>query len=80
VLTAVAQATGIPLIVDHYGIQQKGIDLAATTLSYPSKRIAWIQVIHSVTVRNGMTERLKIDENGEPFLHVVPFLPRRSAE
>ncbi|MGE0377207.1 MAG: hypothetical protein AB7Q45_17485 [Planctomycetaceae bacterium] len=80
VLDAIAIKTEIPIIIDRYAVEQKGIDLAASTLSYPSKRIAWIQVIHSVAVRNGMTEKLKIDENSRPFLHVAPFTARRSSE
>lgn len=80
VLEAVAESAGIPILIDHDAVERRGIDLAATTLSYPSKRVAWIQVIHSAAVRNGMTEKLKIDENGRPFVHVTPFVSSRPSE
>ncbi len=77
VLDAITQASGVPIIIDHRAVEQKGIDLAETTLSYPAKRVAWIQVIHSAAARNHMTEKLRVDEGGKPFVHVAPFVPRR---
>ncbi len=77
VLDAITQASGVPIIIDHRAVEQKGIDLAETTLSYPAKRVAWIQVIHSAATRNRMTQKLRVDELGQPFVHVAPFVPRR---
>ncbi len=80
VLDAIAQTSGVPIIIDYRAVEQKGIDLATTTLSYPAKRVAWIQVIHSAATRNHMTEKLRVDEQGKPFVHVAPFIPRRRAD
>ncbi len=79
VLGAITQASGVPIIIDHRAVEQKGIDLTATTLSYPAKRVAWIQVIHSAATRNHMTEKLRVDELGKPFIHVAPFVPQHRA-
>jgi hypothetical protein len=80
VLDAISQATQTPIIVDHYATAQQGIDLDTLTLSYPAKRTAWIMVINSVAARNRMVQKLRIDERGNPFVHIAPFVPRRPGE
>jgi hypothetical protein len=80
VLDAISQATQTPIIVDHYATARQGIDLNTLTLSYPAKRTAWIIVINSAAARNRMVQKLRVDERGNPFVHIAPFVPRRSDE
>ncbi|MBX3437199.1 MAG: hypothetical protein KF861_06895 [Planctomycetaceae bacterium] len=76
----IAHASGVPIIVDHHAVQKKGIDLMGTTLSYPSRRVAWMQVLHSAAVRHGMTEKLRVDEIGRPFVQITVFVPRPQSD
>ncbi len=80
VLDEIAVVTKVPVVVNHYLVEQKGIDLAETTLSYPSKKAAWISVLNSAAARNRMKQELRIDEQSQPFVLIAPFVPRRRSE
>lgn len=76
VLGAVSDVAGLPVVVNHYSAAQKGINLRETLVSYPQKRAAYIMVLGSVVRRSRLTEDLRVDERGQPFLYVTAFVPK----
>ena len=80
VLLEIARVSQVPITIDHYAVEQKEIDLSQLTLSYPSRKAAWMTVVNSAAVRNRMRQELRIDEQGKPFIRVAPFVPRVSTE
>ncbi len=77
VLDEIARVTQVPIVVDHFAVEQKEINLSELTLSYPSRKAAWMSVINSAAARNRMRQQLRVDEQGLPFVHVAPFVPQR---
>ena len=80
VLDEIASVTGIPVVVNHYLAKQKEINLDEITLSYPSRKAAWISVINSAAARNRMKQELRLDEQSHPFVLIAPFIPRPRPE
>lgn len=80
VLDEIASVTGVPVVVNHYLAKQKEINLDEITLSYPSRKAAWISVINSAAARNRMKQELRLDEQSHPFVLIAPFIPRPRPE
>lgn len=77
VLNAVAVKTGIPVQVDHYRIEAKGIDINELAVTYPPRKTTWSLLLKGVTNPHKLTRRLRIDELGQPFLWVTVLDPGR---
>ncbi len=77
VLDEIANVTQVPIVVDHFQVEQKGLNLQELTLSYPSRKAAWMTVINSAAARNRMKQQLRVDEQGLPFVHIAPFVSQR---
>ena len=77
VLAAVEEKTSIPVRLDHYRIEGKGIDLDEVIVSYPMRQTSWSLLLRGVTTPSKLTRRLQIDELGRPFLWVTTLEPGR---
>lgn len=80
VLNAVAKESGIPVHVDHYRLEAKGIEAAELAVSYPSRKTTWSLLLKGVTNPHKLTHRLKIDELGNPFIWVTILDPGKKDE
>lgn len=80
VLTAVQEKTGVPVLIDHYRIEGKGLDLESLTVTVPPKKTTWSLLMKSATTPHKLTRRLQIDELGRPFLWVTVLDPGRRDE
>ncbi len=73
VLDAVAESTGIPILVDHAGLAARRIDLSSLKVSHPAKRTTWLQVLKRITSPAGTKLELYVDDLGKPFLWLTPI-------
>lgn len=71
--TAVAAKTGVPIHVDFLAAKAKGIDVDKIVVSYPRRKSSYSLLLKSVTVRNKLSRKLRIDEAGKPFVWVTAF-------
>ncbi len=74
-LHAISVKTEIPVMIDYYKIEGKGIDLEKVIVSYPSRKTSWSRLLRGVTVPNKMTRQYKIDEAGRPFVWITTSVP-----
>lgn len=79
VLLAASKASGIPMIVDEYAVQQKGVDLDQVKVNISKKRTTWGILIRNAIGRDGLTRKLVIDERGQPFIWITVFVPKVSS-
>lgn len=77
VLDAVAVKTEIPILTDHYRIEGSGIDLSRLKVSYPSRKSSWSLLLRAVTNPHKLTRRIRIDEQGQPFVWITTLVPGR---
>ncbi len=76
VVRAISTAAQLPVVLDHYGAEQKGIDLGKTRVSFPQKRAAWMMVLNSLAIRSRLKQELRVDELGQPLIYIFPFVPK----
>ena len=75
VLNAVSVTGHVPIYLDRYRVEQKGIDTEALKVSYPRRNASLSQVLKGVTVPHLMTQRLRIDEQGRAFVWITTLEP-----
>lgn len=75
VLSAISQQTKTPILIDERLCEQKEIDVDTVGVSYPEKQTAWSLVLGSVVRQARLTDKIRLDEAGTPFVWVAPFVP-----
>lgn len=80
VLDAVEQASETPIIINHEACLERGVNPAEVPVSYPQKQTAWVLIVRTVTAQARLTREIMIDEAGNPFIYVYPFVPQRKEE
>ncbi len=78
VLQGISALTEVPIHIDHYGIESRGIDVNKIVVSYPSKKTTWSLLLRGITAPQKLTRKYRIDERGRAFIWVTPFFPKRS--
>lgn len=73
---AMAVKTGVPVHFDYYVAGKKSMQPEKMVGSYPRSRMFPLVVLKRVSGVNNLTCTLKIDEKGQPFLWVTPFVPK----
>ncbi len=71
VLYAVSIKSEVPILIDYYRSEAKGIDVTKLKVSVLPKRTSWIQLLRTVTNPNKLTRKLLVDEQGRPFIWVT---------
>ncbi len=77
VLHAIEVKTKVPVCIDYFRIALKGIDIDALRITYPEKRTTWSLLLNSIAIRNKLSRKLRIDENGRPFVWITALQPGR---
>lgn len=77
VLHAVAVKTDVPIHVDYYRIQAKGIDFDKLRVSHPMRQTSWSLLLKRLTNPARLTRQIWRDESGQPFVWVTTLEPRK---
>lgn len=72
VLETAADLTGIPILIDHAGLEGKGVKIESVKVSHPPKRTTWAVALRQLTFAAKAKHDLLLDEAGRPFLLVSP--------
>ncbi|MFG0336051.1 MAG: hypothetical protein ACF8TS_22050 [Maioricimonas sp. JB049] len=80
ILDAIETATGIPIVLDYGQCRAHDIAPHEFRVSYPTKRTAWALLVNSVVRQARLTKEFKVDEAGNTFLHIYPFVPRPATD
>lgn len=86
VITAVSIKTELPIVLDYYDLQTRAdIQLDQLQVSYPPKKVSWLQVLRGITSPHRMSTELVVDERDRPFIRVellgrLPNSPARTAQ
>lgn len=75
VLDAISEQTQTPILIDERLCAEKEIDVTQFPVSYPEKKTAWSLVLGSVVRQAQLTDKIRLDEAGTPFIWVAPFIP-----
>lgn len=75
VLSAISEQTRTPILIDERLCKEKVIDFDSLNVSYPEKQTAWSLVLGSVVRQARLTDKIRLDEAGKPFVWVAPFVP-----
>ncbi len=77
VLAAVSVKTDVPILIDHYRIAAKQIDLDNQRVSQKPSQVSWSLLIKRLANSAKLTREIKRDESGRPFVWISPLVPRR---
>jgi hypothetical protein len=77
VLHGISVRSEVPVYIDHYRIEARGIDLDKIVVSYPLRRASWSQLLRGITAPNRLINDLGIDEQGQPFVWITTLEPGR---
>ena len=77
-LEGISALTDIPVHIDRFGIEARGINVDDIVVSYPPKKTSWSLLLRAVTVPHKLSREFRIDEQGKPFVWVTALVPRRS--
>jgi hypothetical protein len=72
-LDAVEKRAGVPFFYDHNTMAREGIELSETKATVVQKKVSLMVVISKLLrqTKPRMSEELRIDENGKPFLWIT---------
>lgn len=71
VVGAISIKTQLPVVFDRYEITTQGeIDLEQLMVSYPSRKVTWLQVLRGICSPNRLSVELVVDERDRPFLRI----------
>ncbi len=70
-LHAISVKTELPILVDYYHIEKKGIKIEKLRISFPSRKTSWHRLLGIAVIPNKMTRNYKIDELGKPFIWIT---------
>lgn len=76
VTTAISTKTGVPILYDHFRIEAADIKLPTLTATHPSRKTSWSLMLRRITTPHKLTRRLRIDEQGTPFVWITTLQPR----
>jgi hypothetical protein len=79
-LDGIAAVTDVPIHLDHFDIEARGIDVDKIVISYPAKKTSWSLLLRSITTPYKLTRKFRVDEKGRPFVWVTPLVPTRRAK
>lgn len=71
VLDAVAEVTGVPILVDDRALADAGIDLDSLRVTYPRRQASWSVALRGLTFQHRLSRDLRIDEQGQPFVWIT---------
>lgn len=78
VFAAIEATTKVPIHIDYHSLEKERVDIDEIVVSYPSKRTSWSLLLNGITVPNKLKRKLRIDEQGKPFVWVTPLTVSRS--
>jgi len=73
VLEAVTSVIKVPILIDRYGLDAKGVDLAEVNITFPRKRTTWTEALKTFTYKAKAKFEVLTDEAGKPFIWVTPI-------
>ncbi|QDU45890.1 hypothetical protein Mal52_43870 [Symmachiella dynata] len=73
VVEAASSAIGIPILVDHAGMNEWHIDYDKIQVTFPRKRTTWGLAIQRIAFQSRLRRELYIDEAGKPFVWLTPI-------
>lgn len=77
VLKAVAVRSEVPILIDYHRIEAGEIDLDNLRVSYPPRKSTYSTLLKVATTRHHLTQKLRVDERGEPFVWITTLRPER---
>ena len=77
-LPTVAELTETPVMLDHYEIEQKNIDLSKLTVSLKRQETSWSVALKSIAVPKKLSMDVWQDEAGRTFVWITTNRPGRS--
>ncbi|MCY2962129.1 MAG: hypothetical protein NT069_00505, partial [Planctomycetota bacterium] len=71
VLSASAEVTGVPVLIDRTNLKSKEIEFADIPVDFPLKKTTWAQAYDRILGKAGCKYELLNDESGRPFVWVT---------
>jgi len=75
VFDSISAKTHVPILVDHYALKQKGIDVNSIVVSSPYRKTSWGVVLRNITGSKRIKRRYRLDEQGLPFVWITTLEP-----
>ena len=71
VIQAISLKTQLPVVMDYYNIETRSdMKIDKLKVSYPSRKVSWLQVLRGISSPNRLSVELMVDERDRPFIHV----------
>ncbi|MBS0204410.1 MAG: hypothetical protein JSS49_16010 [Planctomycetes bacterium] len=77
-LPTVSELTETPVVIDHYEIDQKKIDLTKTIVSFKRAETSWSVALRTMVVARKLSREIWQDEAGRAFVLITTNRPGRS--
>lgn len=77
-LSTVSELTETPVVIDHYEIEQKKIDLDKITVSFKRADTSWSVALKTMVVAKKLSREIWQDEAGRAFVLITTNRPGRS--
>jgi hypothetical protein len=74
-LEAFAPHMGIPLIVDHYAVNQMERDFREADVKFPNRKTHVRRAVDSILAQGRVSGELRVDEANQPFYWITKFGP-----
>ncbi|MFM9963945.1 MAG: hypothetical protein ACKV2Q_22310 [Planctomycetaceae bacterium] len=71
VLTAAAEASEVPILIDYHAIEADGIELSELKVTVPLRKSTWGLLLKQVTFPHKLGRRIVADEAGKPFVIIT---------
>ncbi len=75
VLEAVSKRLGVPILLDHYALAQRGIDPEKAVVNVPPSRTTHDRLLRKILLQAQLRMELRLDEADHPFLWVTTIKP-----
>jgi len=71
VINAISLKTQLPIVIDYYDVKTRAdMNLEELKVSYPSRKVSWLQVLRGISSPNRLAVELRVDERDRPFIRV----------
>ncbi len=71
VLSAASNASEIPILLDHFPIDQQEIDLSELKVTVPARKTTWGLLLKQITFTHKLGRRIVTDEAGRPLVLIT---------
>lgn len=77
VLASLTDRLKLPMLFDHYALARHGIDLSASKVNLPEKKMTYSMVLRKSLAQAGLQYELRVDEANRPFAWITTSAPAR---